>query len=458
MNKSKPFASILAALLLVAAGFVSCNSEESSSSSDALSNHCAINNAILGNMRRTVSTVNVYGRDTTYVTTVAGSIYPMYIDQYRQEIYNPDSLPKGTHVDKVVFSSISSDGILAYRTDWGTDTLYSTTDSLDFTQPRIITCYSYSGLAKKAYTVHVNVHEQEPEAFQWNRVGASLDALRETTAQRSFCKDGRLYVFALVAGEARLLTSDDGETWDNQPLSLNAFSPYSVQLFKGTFFALDGRDIVTSADGQAWASADANISADALPAQGSRHLFAVSNGSMYVSADGKDWQLDAVENAAEAELADAEFSSAWFPMSFNANFEYVLMAGSRGGHYAEWKKTIDREGRNTEPWSSYQFGGERTYPFPDLAHVQVLKYDEKAVALGCLNDTLSLFYVSSDAGRTWLPQRTQFLHPVAVQADNLSCVVDEDNYMWIFCGGSGQVWRGRLNRLGFKTNQTKFTK
>ena len=35
--------------------------------------------------------------------------------------------------------------------------------------------------------------------------------------------------------------------------------------------------------------------------------------------------------------------------------------------------------------------------------------------------------------------------------------IDKDKYMWIFCGGSGDIWRGRINRLGFKNNQTSFT-
>ena len=79
------------------------------------------------------------------------------------------------------------------------------------------------------------------------------------------------------------------------------------------------------------------------------------------------------------------------------------------------------------------------------------------LALGCENDTLSLFYLSDDAGRTWIPQHTGYVHPTAIAAAGFSVVVDEDNYIWIFCSGSGDIWRGRLNRLGFQSQQTKFT-
>ena len=34
---------------------------------------------------------------------------------------------------------------------------------------------------------------------------------------------------------------------------------------------------------------------------------------------------------------------------------------------------------------------------------------------------------------------------------------DDDNFIWVVCGGTGQVWRGRLNRMGWTDGQTSFT-
>ena len=28
--------------------------------------------------------------------------------------------------------------------------------------------------------------------------------------------------------------------------------------------------------------------------------------------------------------------------------------------------------------------------------------------------------------------------------------VDDDNYLWLICEGTGQVWRGRVNKLGWE--------
>ena len=38
--------------------------------------------------------------------------------------------------------------------------------------------------------------------------------------------------------------------------------------------------------------------------------------------------------------------------------------------------------------------------------------------------------------------------------DVFTMTVDDDNYIWIICGGTGKTWRGRLNRLGWADKGT----
>ena len=35
--------------------------------------------------------------------------------------------------------------------------------------------------------------------------------------------------------------------------------------------------------------------------------------------------------------------------------------------------------------------------------------------------------------------------------------VDNKGFIWIICGGTGEVWRGRLNRMGWADQKTSFT-
>lgn len=458
MRKFGLGAFLMAAIFSCTLSMVSCNSDSSTTSSYDNDNNCAILNVVLGGLSRTVNTTSYYtGNDTTYEASVSGSLYSMYIDQYKQEIYNPDSLPMGTHVNKVVISTISSDGIMGYRTTWNTDTIFSTTDSMDFTNPRTFICYAYSGLAKKEYTLHVNVHQVDPEKFLWNQVATVSGDIQNLTAQRAFCKNGTLFVFALSDGQPTLLTSSmtDGNTWEKTTLALTAFNPNNTQMLNNKFYTLSGGKTVCSEDGKTWNEAGSQ-SMTALIATSSTRLFGLNGNTIYSSADGAVWTADSIDSD-EGALPNAGFSSTCLPMSFNSNFEYVLMSGTNNGNNMEWKKTIDNKGDHSEAWSHYNTDDMMNYPFPSYKNLQMLAYDDKVLALGLEGDTLSLFSLSNDAGRTWIPKTTSYIHPNGIEATNFSWTMDDKSYIWIFCGGSGQIWRGRLNRLSFEKNQTSFT-
>jgi hypothetical protein len=92
-----------------------------------------------------------------------------------------------------------------------------------------------------------------------------------------------------------------------------------------------------------------------------------------------------------------------------------------------------------------------------LSEGTLLAYDTKVLTIGCEGDSVSLFSVSEDAGRSWLVDRSKYLHPSGLKATSLGCGVDSDQYIWLSCGGTGTVLKGRLNRLGFKTEQMQFT-
>ena len=55
------------------------------------------------------------GEDSAYVDTINCSDYPFTINQLTREIENKDSLPYGTHIDKVITSITYDAGALAYR-------------------------------------------------------------------------------------------------------------------------------------------------------------------------------------------------------------------------------------------------------------------------------------------------------------------------------------------------------
>lgn len=62
-------------------------------------------------------------------------------------------------------------------------------------------------------------------------------------------------------------------------------------------------------------------------------------------------------------------------------------------------------------------------------------------------------------GITWKPVSRYVFFPTEFtdlynQADgNYSYVVDKNNFLWIIWSRSGEVWRGRINKLGFDSKE-----
>ena len=70
-------------------------------------------------------------------------------------------------------------------------------------------------------------------------------------------------------------------------------------------------------------------------------------------------------------------------------------------------------------------------------------------------DAFSKFYVSEDNGISWTAIKKKIMFPkdfnsLYNQAEgNYSCIVDNQNFIWIMWSHSNEVWRGRINKLGF---------
>ena len=99
-----PFVLLLAALFV----FASClNSDDNDV---VYYDDTAITSFSLGTMNRYVHTKSSTGADSVYKTTYSGSNYAFYIDQLTCEIYNVDSLPKGTDAAHVITTISTKNG------------------------------------------------------------------------------------------------------------------------------------------------------------------------------------------------------------------------------------------------------------------------------------------------------------------------------------------------------------
>lgn len=178
--------------------FTACFSDDDTNAAEE-SRECAITAFEPATLSRSVTTTKSDGRDSTYTLSVTASNFPFTIDQERNLIYNPDSLPYNTKIDKVVLANFKALGyasIIDLKT--GKPAPVLTTDSLDFTQPRTIVVISADQKTKRTYNVEVRVHREDGNQVRWTQLDAAawakegflpLDARRQQLLGRTYFVD-----------------------------------------------------------------------------------------------------------------------------------------------------------------------------------------------------------------------------------------------------------------------------
>lgn len=155
------------------------------------------------------------------------------IDLVKGEIFNADSLPFGTKINKLIpditTPSTASAVTLEYpregKTDSIVDYLTNSTDSIDFSQgPVSLTVKSESGTVSRTYKIKVNVHTVKPDTLMWNSIDmAELPtALSAPTAQRAVKFGDRYYCLTTDGSAYSLASTSDpsAPTWDVKTITL----------------------------------------------------------------------------------------------------------------------------------------------------------------------------------------------------------------------------------------------
>lgn len=186
------------------------------------------------------------GLDSPYVDTLDCSNYPFTIDQINRTITNKDSLPVGTHIDKVITSITYDAGMLGY-TPKGSDhdTIWTSTDSIDFTEPVEFKVYAYSGVEGKPYKVTINVHQQEPDTISWKKFDNNPFSDGNLSEQKAVYANEKVYVFGKNGDDTHIeysnVANDNPSPWvpvtDNIPSNIDT---YSATAWAGNIYFLAG--------------------------------------------------------------------------------------------------------------------------------------------------------------------------------------------------------------------------
>lgn len=457
--------------LSVSLAFTSClknDNTEYETTSDAF-----ISAFSIGDIETRVAGKTAAGKDTTFVYKVTGTDYPFTINQLTNEIYNNDSLPLGTNVKRVL-TEITYSYYISYAKN-GQDTVWASTDSLDFSNPISFKVYAMNG-STRLYNVKLNVHKQDPDSLQWGEVQTNL-SLPAFAPQKAVYCNNRMYIFVQESGKTLQVTSsDNGFSWSAlQPVADESLKAdySSVLALNGSMYLLADGKLYSSADGVEWA-------AFATDAPEFDRLFAASprNGELYaatadntlyaVTQEGTVRAMGAIDS--DARFPNKDLSYSVQPLASNPKIERLTLVGnsiSNTRAAADTAAVVWTKLSTESQWTYYPQASGNVQGLPQLEKLFSFAYDGKLFAFGGTNSyqasaSIPAFqglYSSMDGGIGWWLQTTKTTFPLtdgkvsrfAGRAPYYSCLVDADNYIWIFWNveGTPEVWRGKVNRLGF---------
>lgn len=416
------------------------------------------------------------GEDSAYVDTLNCSDYPFTINQLTREIENKDSLPYGTHIDKVITSITYDAGALAYRPKGAdTDTLWTSTDSIDFSgdtykmstiTPIEFKVYAYSGAIGQAYKVKVNVHQQIPDTIAWKKFD-NFFSNGNLSKQKAVYANGKVYVFGENGGthiEYSDVSDDNPKPWvtitDNVPADIDTYSATAcagyIYFLAGTNKQLYKLDVnsneITSVGTETF---EMLIGGNDIKSE----LYAVKNGESGIYRENT-WTKDT--DPFTQFQADQPFFSNTTTASYNSNITTtVALCYNQGNTANDTTALVFNRISSDNKWEERM----QNLPLPNLENVTMIYYDGKLYAFGGGYKEIkpfSQFYCSTDNGLCWRPVTecmafpAEFSELYTAHSKNYSCAVtpklesktSRGNFIWIVWE-DGSICRGRINRLGF---------
>lgn len=414
------------------------------------------------------------GADSVYYTTATLTAYKFVIDQQRCVIYNPDSLPYGVDPTKLLVSanSLNSGSLVLKSMTSDSLSYFSTTDSLDFSKPRELQVYSLSGAAVRKYEVRVNVHQEPADKFNWTKL-PNPTAFTSATGVKSFVVTTasgttRRFLLASDGTTTTVYRADGDDAWTaatpdfNHTLAAETYRSAAVK--HDTLFVCDNGVVMATTDGNTWTqqtTAEAGVAR--IIAANPIRLYAYNNEGAMVSSDdsGKTWKAASIDESASL-LPNGDIAYATLPLATNANAYRTLLIGSvpeaSTTAFSIWGK-IDEGTAYSEnqPWMFYDHNTLNRHELSLMQNFSAFTYDGKIMVVGNEDRVyLPNFYGSRDGGITWKADSV-ITSPLGFFVTGPYTVsVDKDNFIWFVSGKTGETWRGRINRLGWKKEQYEY--
>ena len=191
------------------------------------------------------------------------------IDLVKAEVFNADSLPKGTDVSRMIVNvtgAAAKSIELSFKSRFtGNDTVVNLTenpsDSINFAAgPVKMTVTSYNEQAKRDYTVKLNVHTVDADTLYWDQL-KKVKFPVEANAQRTAMLGEKLYTLLTDGSKNYLAVTSNPESasWTTAEVTLPAGANINtLASTDNALFLTDNTGLLyTSTDGKTWTSTSA---------------------------------------------------------------------------------------------------------------------------------------------------------------------------------------------------------
>lgn len=411
------------------------------------------------------------------IDTIHGITYNFTINQFGPdgigEIYNQDSLPLGsdTIINRILITTLTTTSgiVTSYNPVTKQDTILNISDSLDLRNPITIKVWSLEAYANggegpiKQYNIRVNVHKQDPDSMQWVKMPAALPGSVAGQQTAVLLKEGTtesICVYTANSAYKGTLNGSGSVTWSS--IGRGALPPAtaltSLVNFKETLYATTGNNkVYQSTNGENWTEYTALNGTDvllltALP-ENSKNLnedivgiAGIVDGKFGITdANASSWTVSDNEvptEAANGSPAFPEFNNISSTVYLSATgIQTAMIMGNN--HNTNDTASIAWTTIDGMDWVALPKNTSNTY-CPKLSNPSIIHYNNAFYAFG---GPFGAFY-KSIAGIAWHQADSKFWMPAEFKdRKEYSMVVDKNNYIWIMW--ANEVWRGRLNKLGF---------
>ena len=399
------------------------------------------------------------------------------IDQLNNRIFNKDSMPYGTVIDRKVLCDINYDigtvdvyfmGILFVEQLSG-DSIWGTVDSVDFSAPVMITVYPVDGLSTKTYEAKLNVHQVNPDSMEWYKYS---DLISGKTFQdmKVIAFQGLYYMYVFENGVYSLYKTEIADMINWTKVSLSGFPDDAIlsQIveFEGDLYVMSEQGVLYSlpagqnqAEEQLWSQVmEIPVIKTLL---GSLPENNITGRTSVLSCIAEiDDVLSFISLNRDMEWKIGTVVPETFPVSgFGAfNFESMYHTRLAIATGRDMKNNLSNKAWSTMDGLSWASLTNERATFSAREGAAVSYYDKCFFVVGGIDasgNALNDIFYSKDQGVNW--SDTAYVMPEDCTPRGFSSViVDENNYMLLFGGKAGndrnvlnELWRGRINRLGF---------